>query len=118
MYSGDETNSDSFYHNYLVGLDTLFNQSSIFDFEFLVLATGCTKWEFSHFNLTALLNVGIITFVTQKSTTMLADCKNTMNHDSRRRTMAAIVPRHCRGTDSELCPSFVLVGTFCCKHVT
>jgi hypothetical protein len=56
------------------------------------LATGCKKWEFSHFNLTALLNVEISTFVTQKTTTMLADHKNTMNHGGRHCTMAAIVP--------------------------
>jgi hypothetical protein len=55
-------------------------------------ATDRKKWEFSHFNLTALLNVGISAFVTQKSITMLADCKNTMNHGGCHCTMAAIVP--------------------------
>jgi hypothetical protein len=31
---------------------------------------------YSHFNLIALLHVGISTFVIQKTTTMLVDCKN------------------------------------------
>jgi hypothetical protein len=36
--------------------------------------------------------LGISTSVTQKTATMLADCKNTMNDGGRRHTMAAIVP--------------------------
>jgi hypothetical protein len=47
----------------------------------------------SHFYLTTFLHAGISTFVIQKSTTMLADCKNTMNNGSQRYTMAAIVPQ-------------------------
>jgi hypothetical protein len=56
-------------------------------------ATSLKKWEFPHFNLTPILNnVGISTFVTQKTITMLADCKNRMNHGGRCSTMADIVP--------------------------
>ncbi len=36
-----------------------------------------------------ILHVGIRTFVTQKTTTMLEDCKNMTNHGGRRRTTAA-----------------------------
>jgi hypothetical protein len=52
-----------------------------------------TKNEiFSHFFLTALLHIGISSFVTQKTSTMLVDRNNMMNHGSRRRTTAAMVP--------------------------
>jgi hypothetical protein len=44
------------------------------------------KWELSQFELTALLHVGISTFVTQKTSTMLVDCKTTISHGGRRRT--------------------------------